>query len=260
MRGKSYPLYVLILVLGMSNICIYLSKSSSNKVFAQDETVPQEKFLAKENDSPLTEEELVKRYTDIIDAEFPALNFTIEDGAANDIKTAVVNAARNFIKRNDFTAAAKKKADDEIKEFAAILKRISKDDGKIELNKNKLVLAPDPTPTASPEVSPVPTASPEVSPVPTASPEVSPVPTASPELSPVPTASPETTPAASIYVNSNFNFRPDKKAVNASIWRNYFVAPQDTDPANDEFQRRKIKKGTVAEAQKGICPIFLICK
>ena len=217
----------IVLVIGFFAVFSYLPKGPSGRVLAQDD------------DMPLTESQLVTRFTSILNEEVPVLNYTIDDGGAEEIRTFLVNAARNFINVNNFAASAKKEADMHIRVFAGKLKEKSKPTGAIEVDDKKLVIIAPQSPIGTQND--------------TANDGNSNI-----DVNTSINTNSNVATNSSVSVNANFQAQFDKKRVGRPAFlRNYFMAPSVT--LDLELQRNKITKKVVATATAGWCPIIGIC-
>ena len=250
MQTKTYSVVMLFLLVVLLLSFNYLSKSSSEKVLAQQD-----------DDSPLTEEQLITRFANIINQEVPALKFKIENDGAGEIKTLLINAARDFISANDFTAAKKTEADNNIRIFAQRLTENSLKAGTAKVDERKLITIEP----ASPEIPTIP-----VNDNSNINSNVDVLENNINNNSNVGNVfnvnqntgvntNTNQNINSNINVNGNFSVRFKNSRFNKSLRLNSFL-PQRDDPESQDFERKKITKAVVANTQRGLCPLAPICR
>lgn len=236
MRSKNY-LLALPLIL-FSSLIIFNSLLSGNKISAQQD-----------DDSQLTEEQLVARFTRILDQEIPLLDFKVENDGAGEIKAFLINAARTFIGENDFSVAQKSKADDQIRLFAQRLKQNSENAGTAKVDEKKLIDAPVQTDgninqnrnTDDRNVS-------------------TPASNINQPTAPAQNINQEVNANTNINVNIGFRQRASKSSPSVSPGFGYSFAPMQDNSETLDFQRRKINKRAVNQSRFSLCPLIPICR
>jgi len=238
MRSKSY-LIVLSLVL-FSSLIIFNYLVSGNKISAQQD-----------DDSPLTEDQLVARFTKILDQEIPLLDFKVENDGAGEIKTFFINAARTFIGENDFSAAQKSKADDKIREFVTKLKEKSEPAGTAKVDERKLIDIPVQSESNTNQNRNI-----------TNDGNVS-TPDDNVNQPTVPMQNRNQEVNLNTNINTNINSQRStvisRGAVSPSFGHS-FAPMQDKNSESLDFNRKKINRTAVEKAKFSLCPLIPICR